>query len=591
VRTICVELLDQALRWSHVALFLAVALWALRRWRRHADEQSAWLAAAFGLLGVVLLISRTAALLVGEDESPLVLFRVLLALLVLFPYPLLRFLDAFEAVPSSLRRTVQWAVLGQVVYALVGPVPEPGATTADPAAFLGFTLVVVATWVAVLPYVGYRFWRAGRDRPTLARRRLRLLGLASVTLSVALVLAAFGDDVARWVQYATQIVVLAAAVLFVVAFVTPPLLRRLWRQEEERRLHHAAIGLMSTTGVPEVASVLVPHLGGVVSGRAVALVHQGELVDSAGLDEDEQRAVRAGKDIGARRMELSDGALLVWTDRYAPFFGEDEQELLERAGLLADLALHRAGLLASEQEARRALQETNAELESFVYSASHDLKSPLIAMLSYIDILQAEHLEGLGQEAAWYLERMAANGEYMESLIQDLLELSRVGRFQTEPERIELTPLLHELVAEVRGQHPTFEADVAPLPTVWMNRVRARQLFANLLENAAKHAGGGPVRVAVRTEPAHDGASVVAVQDDGPGVPAEYRERVFGVFERLEVDDQTGTGIGLAICRKIVETLGGRIWLADRDDGAEFRLLLPAAVIVEQPASSEEVLA
>jgi signal transduction histidine kinase len=184
---------------------------------------------------------------------------------------------------------------------------------------------------------------------------------------------------------------------------------------------------------------------------------------------------------------------------------------------------------------------------------------------------------------------MATNGEYMESLIQDLLELSRVGRFQTEPERVELTPLVDELVAEVRGQYPTFEAHVAPLPTVWMNRVRARQLFANLLENAAEHAGGGPVRVAVRAEPSDDDASVVSVLDDGPGVPAEYRERVFGVFERLEVDDRTGTGIGLAICRKIIETIGGRIWLADRDDGAEFRLLLPAGVIVEQPASPEEV--
>jgi signal transduction histidine kinase len=589
VRTICVELLDQVLRWSHIVLFVAVAVWALRRWRRQSDEQSAWLAAAFGLLGLVLLVSRVAQLLFGEDESPLVLFRVLIALLVLFPYPLLRFLDSFEAVPSTLRRATLWAVLGQVAYALVGPVPAPGASNADSTAFVGFTLVVVATWLAVLPFVGYRFWRAGRHRPTLARRRLRLLGLASVTLSVALVLAAFGEDVARWVQLTTQVVVLVAAGLFVVAFVTPPILRRLWRQEEERKLHHAAIGLMSTTGVPEVASVLVPHLGGVISGRAVALVHQGELVDSEGLDEDEERAVLAGEDAGARRVELRDGALLVWTDGYAPFFGEDEQELLERAGLLADLALHRAGLLASEQEARRALQETNAELESFVYSASHDLKSPLIAMLSYIDILQREHLGVLGEEAAWYLERMASNGEYMESLIQDLLELSRVGRFQTEPERVELAPLVDELVAEVRGQHPTFEADVAPLPTVWMNRARARQLFANLLENAAKHAGGRPVRVAVRAETAHDDASVVSILDDGPGVPAEYRERVFGVFERLEVDDQTGTGIGLAICRKIVEAVGGRIWLADRDDGAEFRLLLPAGVIVEQPASPEEV--
>jgi signal transduction histidine kinase len=585
-----VELFDDLLRSVQHVGFVAVGTWAVLRWSRRRDDQSRWLAATFGAIGLTVAISALGRVLAVDGVAPW-LSRLSIAVLVLFPYLLLRFLDTFEPVGTRWRRGVGAAVAAQVLAALVVPFPD-AVTGASGTAFGVFTAAIVLTWVSVLPLVGARFWRAGRGRPTLARRRLRLLGVALVTLAATLLLAAAAEEQVL-LSVVTQLGAVLSVTLFVLAFLTPPVLRRWWRQPEEQALHEAAVGLLAATTPDEVAATVVPGLRRLVSARGMALVSRGQLLASEGLDADELRRTTEiggipGGASGHRRVTLQDGALHVWVDRFAPFFGAEEQEQLDRFGLLTDLALHRARLLASEREARDALQETNAELESFVYSASHDLKSPLIAMLSYIDLLRNDHREALGEEGAWYVDRMAANGAYMEALIRDLLELSRVGRLQTEAEDVALGPLVEGLAAELTEHRDALAVEVGELPVLRINPLRARQLFANLLENAAKH-GGDDVRVTVRAHPARGGDVEISVADDGPGVPEDYRERVFGVFERLQVDDETGTGIGLAICRKIVESVGGRIWLADREDGAEFRLRFPAEVVTGPQSTREEV--
>jgi signal transduction histidine kinase len=585
-----VELLDGVLRWVQDAAFLTVAIWALVRGARDEGPQRRWLAATFGMLGLTVLLGIVGELGFG-GQPPAVLERLAVVTLIVFPYLLLRFLGTFEPLPARWRRAVEVAVVLQALGGIVLPL-EPRVDGSLPPGLLALTVAVVGTWIVILPYVGLRFWGASRGRPTLVRRRLRLLGGAVIALSVALLVTASDTgepgDVTR---VATRLLATTSAGLFVVGFVPPSAVRRWWRHPEERQLFDAAVNLLSATTATEVARILAPRLQRVASARAVAIVHEGEVVAAVGLDEDGRRRLAAGDVDAAHRTGLAEGELFVWPDPYAPLFGVGEQELLDRTALLADLGLHRVRLLAGERAARQELEETNAELESFVYSASHDLKSPLIAMLSYLDLLQEEHGDELGEEASWYVQRMRTNGRYMEALIQDLLELSRVGRVETEAERVPLGRTVAEVAAEVRTQHPAMHLEVGPLPTVWMNGTRARQLVANLLENAAKHAGEGPVHVEVRAASAPDGAVVLTVVDDGPGIPARYRERVFGVFERLTVDEGSGTGIGLAVCRKIVETVGGRIWLADRDRGAEFRVWFPPHVVLERPSQLEEVTA
>jgi signal transduction histidine kinase len=619
-----VDTLGEIVEWLHTLAFVVIAGWALHRWRTHADDASRWLAATFGSIGLVVVTSEVLERLPDlGPEGPLQ--RVLIAVLVAFPYLLLRFLDAFEPVPPLARRAAGGVVLGLMAAAFVVPLPVPPDTGG--AAFRAYALAVVVSWMAVLPYVGVRFFLAGTAQPTLARRRLRLLGVATVALSLALLAAGAVESPTAQTRLASQLFALASATLFLVGFAPPSPLRRLWRQPEEQELHAAAVNLMSARTEEEVATVLLPHLRRVVGARGVALVRDAEVLGSDGVEDGALIRISHAGTASSRHMEPDDvgptpslvtepgepssapslatepdrptpapslvaeldhGSLHLWLDPYTPFFGEEELDLLDRLGLLADLALDRAGLLASESEARTALEHANAELESFVYSASHDLKSPLIAMLGYLDIISGEHADELGEDARWYLERMLANGQYMEALIRDLLELSRVGRVQTEPERVELGRVAREVATEIRHQHPDATIDIGPLPVLWLNGLRARQLLTNLIENAITHARGEPVTVTVGSHPV-EGGVVVTVLDDGPGIPPAYRDQVFGVFERLSTDGRSGTGIGLAICRKIMDACEGRIWVADRDRGAELCMQFPSSVVLAPAGAPQEV--
>ena len=249
------------------------------------------------------------------------------------------------------------------------------------------------------------------------------------------------------------------------------------------------------------------------------------------------------------------------------------QDITERKE--SEIAL--ADAFSRERLARVSVERANTELESFVYTVSHDLNSPLISVLGYIDLLESDHGDSLPEEAAFFLDRIKASSSFMQSLIKDLLELSRVGRVQTEPDEVNLEQLFEEITEEVRGGHADIAVEVTRgLPDVLMNPVRARQLFANLVQNSVKYADRPDVRIEVSAEENGNGLVTVSVSDNGPGIPPDKREQVFGVFERLETG-QDGTGIGLAVCKRIVETSGGRIWIADSADGTDMRVSIPVA--------------
>ncbi len=243
----------------------------------------------------------------------------------------------------------------------------------------------------------------------------------------------------------------------------------------------------------------------------------------------------------------------------------------KRAEKAAKLAYER------ERRARIEVEEANKELESFVYTVSHDLNSPLVSISGYLDYLHKDYGESLPEQGRFYLERMGASALYMQALIRDLLEFSRVGRMQTETEPVSLGEIVGEVAEQVRAVSPEMQIDIDELPSVLMNPVRVRQLFANLLQNAARYAGRNPnARIEV-VEHSEDRVCL-SVSDNGPGIPPEQRERVFGVFERLAPKHtDEGTGMGLAICKRIVESNGGRIWIEDSDSGTDLRMTLPLA--------------
>jgi len=234
--------------------------------------------------------------------------------------------------------------------------------------------------------------------------------------------------------------------------------------------------------------------------------------------------------------------------------------------------------------ANRELERTNAELETLVYSASHDLKSPMVSLLGYLEYLKLDYGDVLGQEGGRYVARISDCTLYMQRLIHDLIDLSKVGRTGAGAVDVDLAELVRTLVDEAAVSHPGVGFRIGRLPVVAGDPVGFRQLFTNLVENAVRHGGRPDLTVTVDGRSRADGGLELSVRDDGRGIPPEHRERVFGVFERLDTPSTTsGTGMGLAICRKIVELLGGSVGVHG-SHGTEVRIVLPASVSARWPA-------
>jgi PAS domain S-box-containing protein len=260
---------------------------------------------------------------------------------------------------------------------------------------------------------------------------------------------------------------------------------------------------------------------------------------------------------------------------------DEEGEPIRLTGTVLDVTELRAAerelrlALDREKQARRDVERVNAEMESFVYTVSHDLNSPLVALLGYLEFIEQDHADTLGERGGFYVERMRASATYMRALIRDLLELSRVGRVDERSERVDLELVAAEVAESIRSASPEAGVTIGPLPVVWMNPVRARQLVTNVVQNSVKYGGRADIGITITRVAEEDGMVEVSVRDDGAGIPEEDRRRVFGVFERLRRDDEEGTGIGLAICKKIVTSAGGSIWVAPSELGADIRFTLP----------------
>jgi signal transduction histidine kinase len=575
------------IEWVHNGVFLLVFVWVFRQWISGRDERTGWLAATFGAIAVAVVVGQVTRE-IEPAMVPDIVNMVLVTVVLPFPYYLLRFLGTFEPVPRWLLRLVG---LGTVLLIGIG-LSVPRLLNPDAAVSVtgrAYGLALVSVWVLALTAVAVRFWRAGKGQPTLVRRRLRTLALASASLSLGLFLA--GAELGVGADLAVQLMSLVSAGLFLLGFAPPSALKGYWRQREQLLLNQASMYLMAASTPQEVADLLVPHIRDVIAARAVAVFHDGAVVSAAGASADDLDTLRAGGPTSSVVLPLENGAVHVWTNAYTPFFGQQEQQLMARLALLADLALDRTLLFSREQKARVELESANREIESFLYSASHDLKSPLIALQSYVDVLAEQYSGSFDAEGRWFLARMRSNCMYMSSLVGDLLELSRVGRVETITTSVDLGALARDVAAEAQRQHPTVIIDVAQLPVVAINAVRARQLLRNLIENAAHHSRSDAVRIELRSEPSTSapGGVVLYLRDDGVGVPAASRERVFDVFEQLEGSGEGSqrTGIGLSICRKIAESTGGQIWLTDYDGGAEFAILFPPEVIEDSVASAE----
>jgi light-regulated signal transduction histidine kinase (bacteriophytochrome) len=237
--------------------------------------------------------------------------------------------------------------------------------------------------------------------------------------------------------------------------------------------------------------------------------------------------------------------------------------------------------VTEERDAARALERSNAELQQFAYVASHDLSEPLRMVSSYLGLLRRRYHGRLDPDADEFIGYAVDGAGRMRGLIEALLAYSRAGSTDDEPERVELGSVAADVLRSLAAALVEAGADIeiSDLPVVMGDRAQLEQLLQNLVANALKFRDGGRARVWVRTEETAGGMTQIAVADGGIGIAADQRERVFEMFGRLH-DRETyeGTGIGLAICRKIVERHGGRIWIDEREGGGTvFRFTLPVA--------------
>ncbi|CAM2011354.1 sensor histidine kinase [Acanthopleuribacter pedis] len=264
---------------------------------------------------------------------------------------------------------------------------------------------------------------------------------------------------------------------------------------------------------------------------------------------------------------------------------KDEIGIMARAaGVFAKRNEETEHLLARSQELtqeldqhKRELERSNNEMEQFVYTVSHDLKSPVVTSMGFIGMMKVFAAQGKAEEALQKLPTLEKANRRMSELINDLLDLSRVGRAETDMERLDMNEVLQNVQTNLVGLIEMYPAEIViqkNLPEIRGNEIRVSQVFDNLMSNALKYTSliTNPI---IEVGGEQDADSVhYYVKDNGNGIPKRHHDRVFGLFQRLDVSVE-GTGIGLAIVKKIMKTHHGKVWIESEGNGCTFHLEFP----------------
>ncbi len=233
------------------------------------------------------------------------------------------------------------------------------------------------------------------------------------------------------------------------------------------------------------------------------------------------------------------------------------------------------------REANAALTRANGDLQQFAYSASHDLQEPIRSISVYGEMLSQRYSDRLDARGLQYLSFMTTGARHMEMLVKDLLAYTQTSETLSEPGAVDAGSALEQALANVAEATRQAGAVIShdALPTVRMHEVELQQLFQNLIGNAIKYRKEDEAPRIHVTARLADGSWLFSIRDNGIGIAPAYKDTIFGIFKRLHTDSKySGTGIGLAICQKIVERNGGRIWVeSELGRGATFFFTVPRA--------------
>ncbi|MGZ8475274.1 MAG: sensor histidine kinase [Candidatus Limnocylindria bacterium] len=602
------ELLSWINRVLFVVLFVAVA------WRAIRQPTKALVNTALLFGGIAFAVVGALAAEITGFAAPW-LTGALITLLNVCPWAMLRLVDDFRGSPRWVQvgGTITFmalAVLGLVLFDTAPQLVE---------------LATIAWFLVVGGYAAIAFARASRRSRGLTRWRMAAVAVGAYLFIATIVIvfaAALLPDIQAVTGPVTQVLALASVVSFFLGFAAPAWLRRAWREPNlraflERSVHLSGVvddrevvtelqrAAADTLGAPGAALGLADAEGTTmryvrsdgtwlevpaetfIGGRAFA-ARQRLIVTDAATADPEQAAVYQGAHARVviavpvsaeeRRLEV----LTVFGDR-APLFVEDDLWLVQ---LLADqtAVILEARRMAREAIELRGREEATLLKEEFLSAAAHDLRTPLTVLLGQAELLERR----LQRDPTTAIDpagivRIARESRRLRDLVSDLLEAQRIEDVGpgVDQEPADVRELVQSSLERYGYDGTEFESDLPDEPIlVRMDPVRLEQVLDNLLENAVKYApDGAPIQVRAWAE---NGEARISVVDRGIGIPESERGTVFERFVRAsnaQARSDTGLGLGLYICWRIVEGHGGRIWADETPGGGStFHVSLPAQV-------------
>ena len=571
----------QAFRYVDLVAYIALGAVTLVFWRRRRDRASMWAAIAFGSLGLLELLSLVPNH-PGNDAERAV-GRIEIALLVVFPYFLFRFTNAFRAPGQRLANALFGLSAVLVVWTFALPsIPQPGESRS--AAFQAFLVVFFVHWIVLSVVAATSLWRAGRSQPSVARRRMRFLAGATALLTVALLVSVFTSSKDSAVSVASGALATVSVAAFFLGFAPPALLRLWWRIPEQTRLQEAIAGLLGfAESQEEVAQRVLEPAAAIVGANAIAIRNaEGAVVAAWNVPEERWASLERNGDAppGGRGelldLEVPGGSLIVWTSKYAPFFGDEELRLLHVLGALTGLALESARLFTAERDARIALERADEVKTNFVALAAHELRTPMTTIHGFVTTLHhlADRLDESQKETV--RDALLQQTQRMAMLVEQLLDLSRLDAevIEITPERVDVRAEVEEIVHTAAPDAGPVEIDVHEDTVAIIDRGALERIVTNLVTNAFRY-GTPPVRVHAEQTDRHFRLSV---EDRGVGVPSEFVPDLFERFTRSDGarPSAIGTGLGLAIARSYARAHGGDLMYEDAEPhGARFSLVIP----------------
>lgn len=595
-------------------------------------------------IDVILVFSGLATIFVVQTASTfLPLHRAVQVLPVLLllaqPFFTLRLVGHLRSLPKWLLPLAAIALLLSTMSLVV-----IGLLSPDSPLIAGFGLALIATFVVTEVVAAGYLAAEARRRVGSARIRLGIAAVATAGFAVAILAAvaiSVADDNQGGSGTATQVIALLSGLAYVFAFLPPPWLRRLWQasaaygysqemmtapvSETEESIWNRLVTAASQVAGSDAAVLLIAD--GNEPARIVAVA--GPKADRIGaLASTDIQPLLNIKDGGVHRIrrgrsEIEDEfgslvdarfksvvsfpvdrgrlAILVHLSTYASLFGADDSSLLVALGRVAALLVERRAVLAEQESLTQRLTMTVAALEAanqaksdFVASMSHELRTPLTAIIGFSDLMRGERREddSVVVPAEW-VEHIHRSGNHLLGLINDVLDLAKVeaGRLDISLERVELSSAVLESVAGIRPladrKSIAISSAIAPM-IVEVDRGRLRQILYNLLSNAIKFTPDGG-RISIEASRRDDEIALV-VSDTGVGIAPEDLTEVFEEFRQVGdiAARQPGTGLGLALSRRLVEAHGGRIEVESTVGvGSRFTVVLPAAIGVSVPSVGE----